>query len=163
MSEVYSGNGTYPASATLVEDGEVFNKTTAVDGMIKPLYDRTSYQKAKSDGAIVAWAVGSVSAGGVVTITDSEGIATITLASTTDLVVTFSSAFDSAAYALAGFGRQLAGPSPYAITKRDSPAPTSTVVRLAFYELFGAGEGNLLDITPSTGVRFEFTITGRAP
>lgn len=160
MSYSYAGDDTtFPATATLLEDGEVWNKTTATEGMIEPLYDRTAYLYRKSVEEVRWASIKSTASGGVGTLSiqDGRGIDSVAYGVPSGSIeVTMSDAFANTYYATSG-GAFLVS-TPAQVWHVTGYPVSSTVVRLYLEK----HDGTTPDFTLQT-IEVQVQIAGRMP
>jgi hypothetical protein len=146
MSYPYAGDDTsFPATADLLEDGDVWNGVTAVEGMIEPLYDRTAYLNAQTvENRPALKLQASASGGGTLTILRSRGITSATYVSGSVVRITMSNAMPTVNYVVVIQGRTSAGTTAYTgrivTTGSGVVAPTTTQFDFSLYDLAGVAQ-----------------------
>lgn len=97
MSYSYAGDDTsFPATADLLENGDVWNEVTATQGMIEPLFDRTAYLQRVTEEQR-PWARIRCT-GGVLTVIGGSGIDSVSAISGSVTEVTLTEALPNTNY-----------------------------------------------------------------
>jgi hypothetical protein len=161
MTYPYAGDGTYPATIELLEDGDVWNGVTAVEGMIEKVIDRTSHLKGDADEGV--WGQITCVNTPLCTLTANKGVASAAYFSAVVLLVTFDEPFADLLYVATGSASQASFAKTLNVTFE--PVTTTTMKVRVFEPDAPATPIDLGDpgIQPTSKVTINFQVRGARP